>query len=266
MKFTAAINISSLLRAITFAFAGFAVAGYILPLNNPEPDKFRNFNFLQLLFLWSLISTAILNHYSASKKNKAVHLILMAAGCLLLYNINIYCFATALLTVPVAALTSGYNPQAKRSLHYLLVLMVSTLSNPFSFMSHGWVILMPLLFYMALWPVLSREQKPLRKATVVIMMLAVFGVAAIGAFYPTFKFPDCLAFLILWFAAVTRHMYKYADDKSDEALKMQMSKLPSFVILINAAITAGFAGWYYGFFVFLLMPFSFVLYKTFDEI
>jgi hypothetical protein len=265
MKFAFNIKPSSLLRAFTFVFAGFAVAGYILSFVSPETNKFINFHFLQKLALYCLISSATFNHFLSTKKYFAVHLFIMLLSSALLLQINIFSALTSLLSVILLFIKIPFTDKVKLHFHYLVVFAVSILSNQYSFMEHGWVLLLPVLFYASVWPVINNTGRPIQKYTVILLMLAAIVVFKMGSLVPPFQILDALPFIIIWFFGVLYRLNQYFSDDNKNHNAHLLEKIPSNIVLLNAAITAGFAGWYYGVFVFLLMPFSFVLFKTFEE-
>lgn len=268
MHFPGFIKPSAILRLITFAVAGFAMAGYIMPFVSDDVQKFLNPSMLKMLMIFSIFGGICFQILVYRKKFSWVILAIHIFICMMMVRINIYTPTLALVSILWIALSRFQiiTPNTAIVLLNLNALCLGLLSNQFQFFKLWPLVVVYAILYFLLIPAIDFEIEKFKLWSYLAMLASLVVGMILLQRIANFSFIwNALPFMVLFLFINMVNLYKYLDNSSEGNNQRFIYQLPSFLVLLNAAIISGFAGIWYGFFILLLMPFSFILFKTFEE-
>ncbi|MBK8846563.1 MAG: hypothetical protein IPO27_08515 [Bacteroidetes bacterium] len=268
MHFPEFIKPAAIIRLLTFAIAGFAMAGYILPFISDDVQKALNPHMLKMLLVFSIFAGVCFQILVFRKKFSWLVLAIHIFVCMMMVRINIYTPTVALVSI-IWIVLSRFNiikPNTAISLLCLNTLSLGLLSNEFQFAKLWPVIMVYAVLYFVLDPCVNNKIEKFKLWSYVAMLAALVAGMVLLQRTTNFSFIwNSLPFMCIFLLVNIMNLYKYLNNSDEGNNQRFIYQLPSFLILLNAAIIAGFAGIWYGFFILLLMPFTFVLFKTFEE-
>jgi 4-hydroxybenzoate polyprenyltransferase len=294
LKLTRPANI---LTAIADILMGFAAAGaiaeisftHILPLQNP---------FLVENLFWLVIATSTLygggvvfndvfdakldqkerperpipSGYASIRGASIIGALLFGIGILTASQVSVLSF---IIAATITLLALSYNKISKHHpvlgpinmglcRSFNLLLGISCL--PFTLHQLWPLALIPLIFIGAITLISQGEvhggNKLLLKYALSLYILVVLIIMSLN-FLLEFKTMDTLPFLILFMFMIFPPLLKSIKSLQPSNIKLAVKAGVLSLIVLNATISAGFAGWVYGLIIICLLPISVLIAKGF---
>ncbi|MGF1515975.1 MAG: UbiA-like protein EboC [Elainellaceae cyanobacterium] len=185
-------------------------------------------------------------------------------------------WTSALLAIAVAAMALLYDGWGKRQVWLSplnmglcrggnLLLGVSVV--PAAVISHGYLALIPVVYIGAVTAVSQGEVHGGRRSTGIVAIalagLVIIGVLALGGL-SDYRALDAAPFIALFSLIVLPPFAAAARDPSPATVMQAVKSGVLCLIILNAAIAAGFLGWPYGLVVLALLPASRALARLFS--
>jgi 4-hydroxybenzoate polyprenyltransferase len=134
-------------------------------------------------------------------------------------------------------------------------------------LSDRWFLALLPIVYIAAVTAISRGevQGGNRETGILALILAgtvISGILGLG-FLPVYHLPSAIPFILLFAGLILPKFIKATQDPSPETIRQAVKSGVLALIVMDAAVAAGFAGWMYGAMVLLLLPLSIVLARLF---
>jgi 4-hydroxybenzoate polyprenyltransferase len=126
--------------------------------------------------------------------------------------------------------------------------------------------LLPVVYIIAVTAISRGEVQGGRRETgllaLVLAGLVIAGILALG-FLPIYQVVSTLPFVLLFAGLMLPAFVNATTDPSPETIRQAVKSGVLSLIVMDAAVAAGFAGWSYGAMVLLLLPLSIALARLF---
>jgi 4-hydroxybenzoate polyprenyltransferase len=126
--------------------------------------------------------------------------------------------------------------------------------------------LLPIVYIAAVTAISRGEVQGGKRETGILALvlagLVISGILGLG-FLPMYHLPSVIPFVLLFAGLVLPKFIKATQDPSAETIRQAVKSGVLALIVMDAAVAAGFAGWIYGAMVLLLLPLSILLARLF---
>lgn len=284
---------ANLVTSCADILAGFGIAG--VPFILSHPDQLTTMLVLLLLLLISTIGLygggVVMNDvYDASldtverperpipkgiiSKNQAVALlvILLIIGIAAAFLVS---FTSGLIAILIAIFSLVYNAYTKpalilgpiniglcRALNLLLGISVVSVTLP-----SLWMLMFIPLIYISGVSLISKQEVTVTNKNMLIIALVLYTLAVAGVlslyYLPDFNLLFALPYLFLFvIAAFSSLLNAYFKPQPQQIRKAVTLGIVSLIVL-DAAIASGYAGWWYGLILLVLIPLTIFMAKKF---
>lgn len=126
--------------------------------------------------------------------------------------------------------------------------------------------LLPIVYIAAITAISRGEVQGGKRATGILALVlagtVISGIVGLG-FLPIYHLPSALPFVLLFSGLMLPAFVKATQDPSPETIRNAVKSGVLSLIVMDASVAAGFAGWMYGVLVMLLLPISMLLARLF---
>ncbi len=175
----------------------------------------------------------------------------------------------------IAVLVCSYNAYAKKNSFFgplnmglcrgcNLLLGISIF--PQQVVPMGFLVIIPIVYISAITLVSRGEVHSGSKASInlalalyLLTAMMVLSLGVLSEFYVLYS----LLFLVILMMVVLPPMFKARSSNTPSLIGLAVKHGVLGLIILNAAIAAGFAGWFFGLLLLILLPFSMLLAKSF---
>ncbi|MFI5253306.1 MAG: UbiA-like protein EboC [Bacteroidota bacterium] len=279
---------ANLFTAMADVLLGFAASGFVLPDADWYGGYFHltNFHTLLLLIVASVFlytGGVVFNDVfdadidskerperpipsgDISKASAAIFGgLLFLIGCFAAIAVSVTTLKFAGLIIASSLLYNGWgkhhfigpiNMGLCRGLNLLLGMSASP-----SYMQHGWMIILIPTVFIAAVTMISRGEvhggsTTILNASTALYILVLAGCLSFG-FMPGFQLPLSVPFLFLFSCLIFPPIFKARVDRTPFRIQAVVRACVLSLIVLDAALAAGFAGWGYGLCVLCLLPIS----------